>query len=89
MSIPLVGNNLHKGQYLSRHASRRHWSHERILAALVQFHSESQRWPETYDFHPRVRVAYLPCLCTVWRLFGGLDLACHAAELALTQPTTP
>lgn len=65
---------------------KRYWTREVILQALLRFHDEYQRWPETYDFHPQNRVEYLPHICTVWRTLGGLDIACHAAEISSVGP---
>ena len=62
------------------------WTNDTIMAALHCFYQEYGTWPTTFDFHPRVRPIYLPHLSTIWRHFGGLDLACHATEIAFKLP---
>ena len=58
------------------------WTDETIMSALLRFHQEQGTWPTSFDFQARIRVSYLPHFCTIWRHFGGLDLACHATEIA-------
>ena len=63
------------------------WTPEVIMQALLRFYTEYGFWPTSFDFQPRVRPEYLPHFCTIWRHFGGLDLACHATEIAyLSEP---
>lgn len=57
------------------------WTQARLKAALWRFAQERGRWPTLDDLAPVVRPTYLPHHATIWRAFGGLDVAIHATEL--------
>lgn len=64
----------------------RRWPREWMIQGLLRFYLEQDRWPTYGDFGPNsTRPPYLPHHSTIWREFGGLDLACHAAEKRLPQ----